>query len=198
MTKVKICGIRREEDVKAVNELLPDYIGFVLVPSSRRFVDHELLETLSPGVDGRIVKVGVFLDSPLSDILRVLDEKLIDIAQLHGCEDAKYIEEVQKRGCQVIKSFTLDELEEALSSPADFLLFDYKVPGSGQVIDYSRLSGIKRDYFLAGGVGSDNCEMMIRTLHPYALDASSKMERDGWKDYDLMKEFIRKVKETSL
>lgn len=194
MTRVKICGIRRREDVENINQILPDYIGFVLAEKSRRYVSSELLQTLSPLVDRRVKRVGVFVDAAEYEVLRLLDEGLIDIAQLHGSEDDGYIRRIRGQGFEVIKSFTLDQLEDSLGSSADYLLFDYKVPGSGKVIDYSRLSGIGRPFFLAGGVSADNCLEMIESVHPFALDSSSALEVDGFKDAVLMKQFTDKVR----
>ena len=91
MTKVKLCGLRREEDVEAANGLRPDYIDFVFAEKSRRAVTREtaarLKSLLAPGIPA----VGVFVNAQPETVAYLLEDGIIDLAQLHGQEDADYI-----------------------------------------------------------------------------------------------------------
>ena len=85
MVKIKICGLRRLEDIEIVNRYNPDYIGFVFVDSKRQ-VSHELASQLKADLSSDIVSVGVFVDADYSEILSLYDNGVIEIAQLHGLE----------------------------------------------------------------------------------------------------------------
>ena len=85
--KVKICGLRRQCDIEYVNELLPDYIGFIFAEKSRRYVAPAEAAKLKAQLDPRIKAVGVFVDAPVDTIAALAEQKIIDAAQLHGGED---------------------------------------------------------------------------------------------------------------
>ena len=85
--KIKKCGLTRPEDIEAVNQLLPDYIGFVFWKKSRRNVEPQKAKELKGMLDSRIKAVGVFLDAEIELVINLLKEGTIDIAQLHGSED---------------------------------------------------------------------------------------------------------------
>ncbi len=191
MTKVKICGMRREGDARMANELLPDYIGMVInVPSSFRSVTPDQARPLSRLFDSRISKVGVFIDEDIRIVLSLLGEKVIDIAQLHGREDDEYILRLQERGFPVIKAFCAEDAGKALYSPADYVLIDGSYPGSGQGFDWERLIGFPRPFFLAGGIDSGNAARAIELLSPFAIDSASGTETDGCKDHGKMKRLL--------
>ena len=78
-------------------------------------------------------------------------------------------------------------------SISDYILLDSGT-GSGKTFDWTRLKGIRRPYFLAGGLSLDNVEEAVRILQPYAVDVSSGVETNGFKDETLIKEFINKIK----
>ena len=88
LVKIKICGLRRLEDIEAVNEFCPDYAGFIVdVPRSFRSVTPEKLKELTEGLRKEIIPVGVFVDAPEDLPARLLNEGIIGMAQLHGSED---------------------------------------------------------------------------------------------------------------
>ena len=87
MTKVKFCGLTRECDIKAANELRPDFIGFVFWPKSKRAVTREQAAELKAELDPSIMAVGVFVDEDIEVVKALLNDDIIDIAQLHGRED---------------------------------------------------------------------------------------------------------------
>ncbi|MBQ3328469.1 MAG: phosphoribosylanthranilate isomerase, partial [Eggerthellaceae bacterium] len=96
MTRIKLCGLTREEDIATANELQPDYVGFVFWPRSRRCVSPETARLLKAQLDARIAAVGVFVDAPANQVAGLLDDGTIDIAQLHGHEDDAYISAVRR------------------------------------------------------------------------------------------------------
>ena len=90
-TKIKLCGLTRFCDIEVVNDLRPEYIGFVFAPKSRRFVSPEQAAALKQALSPEILAVGVFVDGQMEQIAALLSAGIIDIAQLHGGEDEAYI-----------------------------------------------------------------------------------------------------------
>ena len=197
-TKIKICGLKRPEDIIYVNEAKPDYAGFIIeVPKSSRNVTEDQVRELTAKLDTDIISVGVFVNAVPERVEKLLLEGTIHIAQLHGQEDEAYIKRIRKNtGHQVIKAFsvkTAQDIENALNSPADYILFDQGSGGTGRTFDWSLIPDIKRPFFLAGGLGADNLETAIRTIHPYAVDLSSSVETDGVKDRDKILEAVQRM-----
>ena len=189
MPKIKICGLSRPEDITNINEVKPDYCGFIIdVPKSWRNVSISKVRELVQNLESQICPVGVFVNKDCGEVAQLLNEGTIQIAQLHGQEDEAYIRRIQKNtGHQVIKVFsvkTAQDIENALKSPADYILLDQGGGGTGQTFDWSLIPEIDRPFFLAGGLGADNLETAVRTIHPYAVDLSSSVETDGMKDRD--------------
>ena len=197
-TKIKICGLKRPEDIIYVNEAKPDYAGFIIeVPKSSRNVTEDQVRELTAKLDTDIISVGVFVNAVPERVEKLILEGTIHIAQLHGQEDEAYIKRIRKNtGHQVIKAFsvkTAQDIENALNSPADYILFDQGSGGTGRTFDWSLIPDIKRPFFLAGGLGADNLETAIRTIHPYAVDLSSSVETDGVKDRDKILEAVQRM-----
>jgi phosphoribosylanthranilate isomerase len=199
MTKIKFCGLRREEDIEAVNELRPDYIGFVFAEKSKRFVTREraaeLKRLLSPGIPA----VGVFVDAPVDTAAGLLNDGIIDMAQLHGHEDEAYITVLRKQtDRQIIRAFRVrsrEDIPHAEASQADLILLDAGA-GDGKTFEWDLAESVRRPYFLAGGLTAENAEAAINRLHPFALDVSSGIETNGVKDKEKMRAFLRAVRGT--
>lgn len=198
MTKVKICGLSRKADIEYANKLLPDYIGFVFAKKSTRYIAPEAAEKLKEELDSRIQAVGVFVNEPIEDICELLKKRIIDIVQLHGSEDSSYIHKLrQKTKAPIIKAFSIssqEAVQTAEQSEADYILLDSGNGGTGTSFDWGMLSNLNRPFFLAGGLSSDNVSGAIIHYNPFAVDVSSGVETDGYKEYRKMKEFIRKVR----
>ena len=198
MTKIKLCGLSRPEDIECANSLMPDFIGFVFYKKSKRFVDREKAKELKKLLDKDIKAVGVFVDEDIDFVVSLLRDEIIDIAQLHGNEDEKYIKDLKTlSGKPVIKAVRVEsaaDIKTANDSPADFVLLDSGM-GGGKVFDWNLLKEVKRDYFLAGGLTLENAEEAVQTLKPFAVDVSSGIETDGYKDPDKMKQFVAAVRE---
>ncbi|MBQ8903068.1 MAG: phosphoribosylanthranilate isomerase [Oscillospiraceae bacterium] len=197
MTKIKLCGLTRPYDIEYVNGLLPEYIGFVFAPKSRRYISAENAERLRIILDSRITPVGVFVDEKIETIADLVKREIIDIVQLHGNENDEYIANLRKEvNCPIIKAFRIEsntDIVSANNSSADYVLLD-SGGGTGKVFDHSLLKGITRPYFLAGGLTPENVGTAIQTLHPYAVDASSSLETDGFKDKIKMTAFVKAVR----
>ena len=197
MTKVKFCGLRRPADIEYANELKPDYIGFVFAKKSRRYVTPEAAKELKAILLPEIKVCGVFVNEDTDEVLRLLDEGIIDIAQLHGSEDEAYIRELKSRtNAPVIRAFKIgnaEDVQAAQDSSADMVLLD-SGEGSGQTFNWQLIKDISRPYFLAGGLAPENVSAAITALNPYALDVSSGIETDGFKDRTKMEKFLRAVR----
>lgn len=201
MTRIKICGLTRPEDIEAVNDYLPDYIGFVFA-QSRRQVDETTAMALKCRLDARIAAVGVFVNEDISRIVRLCRVGVIDFVQLHGEEDDGYIRELkQKIRHPVIKAVRMKEGETMHPNgtrDCEFLLFDTyhkgQYGGSGEAFDWSMIHRPEKPYFLAGGLHNENVLHAIAQLHPYGVDISSGVETDGVKDAKKIGEIIASIR----
>jgi len=195
MTKIKLCGLRRAEDIEAANLLKPDYIGFVFYKKSKRYISYEEAKILKSMLS--IKAVGVFVDENPKVVADLLEKGIIDLAQLHGNEDEAYIKALRKLTDKpLIKAFqikTTEELKKAEASSADMILLDAGT-GDGVSFDWDMLKSFNRPYFLAGGMTPENVSPAIEKLHPYGVDVSSGIETDGFKDPEKMREFVYNVR----
>ena len=210
--KVKLCGMFRKEDIDAVNQLRPDYCGFIInFPKSHRNLSIDQVKKLKDRLDDGIKSVGVFVDEDPKIIESLLNDNTIDIAQLHGNEDNDTIVHIKDSTSKpVIRAFcpgrmsssniSIEEIFLKIqSSKADYVLLD-NGQGTGSVTDWDMISKaldnglLHRDFFLAGGLDSNNILSSISKLHPYAVDVSSGIETNGLKDPFKMRRFIDVLK----
>ena len=134
MTKIKMCGIRRPEDISFANAVRPDYIGYVFYEKSKRYVTPSAAVRLSSMLDDSIVIVGVFVDAPADEVITLYKSGTIGIAQLHGSEDDNYIMQMKNAGVPTIKAFIIrseEDIERAEKCPADMVLL---VSGKGSAV----------------------------------------------------------------
>ena len=197
MTKIKLCGLTRPCDIEYANELLPEYIGFVFVPKRKRYISLEKAEMLRSMLDFKITPVGVFVDEKIEVIADLIKRKIIDIVQLHGNESKQYITDLQRViDCPVIKAFRIEseaDIVRANNSSADYVLLD-SGGGTGTTFDHSLLKDIARPYFLAGGLTHENVKTAVKQLAPFAVDASTSLETDGFKDKIKMIAFVNAIR----
>lgn len=197
MTKIKLCGLSRSCDIEASNELRPDYIGFVFAPKSRRYVTPEKAMELKQMLSPEIQAVGVFVNETPEKVADLLNSGGTDMAQLHGNEDENYIKQLrQLTDKPIIKAFrieTVSDIVRAEQCPADCILLDSGA-GTGTVFDWNLIQSIKRPYLLAGGLALKNVGNAVNMLHPYAVDVSSGIETDGYKDKSKMAAFVAAVR----
>lgn len=198
MSKIKLCGLTRPFDIEIANKLNPDYIGFILAKKSRRYVTMEkagmLKELLSPDIKA----VGVFVQEAPEMVASLLNDGVLDIAQLHGGEDEDYIRYLRSLTDKpLIKAFRIDgakDIASAEKSTVDYVLLDSGEGGTGTAFDWALLRQMKRPYFLAGGLNPDNVGEAVKLLKPYAVDVSSGIETDGVKDNNKMAAFVAAVR----
>ena len=197
MTKIKMCGLSRTEDIEAANSIKPDYIGFVFAEISKRRVSALEASKLKSKLAPEIKAVGVFLDDKLDFVASMLNLGIVDVVQLHGSENEEYIEKVREiTNKPIIKAFIIrskEDVERAEKSTADYILLDGG-KGEGKVFDWSLLKAIKRPFFLAGGLNPDNAADAVKALKPYAVDVSTGIETDGVKDREKMAAFANAVR----
>lgn len=198
MTKIKLCGLSRTQDIEAANKLKPDYIGFVFAAKSKRRVSPLKATELKSRLDPEIKAVGVFLDDDLDAVAAMMNLGIVDLVQLHGSEDEEYIKKLRTiTDKPVIKAFIINSAEDvkrAEASTADYILLDGG-KGEGKAFDWSLLKNIKRPYFLAGGLNPCNAADAVRTLAPFSVDVSTGIETDGKKDEEKMTAFVNAVRE---
>lgn len=192
--KIKLCGLTRPCDIEAVNELQPDYIGFVFAKKSRRYVSPEKAEELKAMLAPGIQAVGVFVNEDPERIVSLLEAGTIDVAQLHGQEGEREIRRLRELTDHLlIQAFRIDteqDVERANASTADYVLLDSGAGGTGTVFDWDLLQAIRRPYFLAGGLDTENLGTVKAKLNPYGIDVSSGIETDGYKDKEKMTAFV--------
>lgn len=201
--KIKLCGLKRIEDIEAVNEAKSDYIGFIFAKKSRRYVSTETAERLKQHLNPDIEAVGVFVNEDIDKVIEQAKKQVIDVIQLHGEEDAAYVKDLKKAvDVPIIKaiSMTKPDARQQISmweiSDVDYLLLDSGNGGTGEQFNYKLLQEIgnlKKPYFLAGGLNPENLENAVQQLknnQPYALDLSSGIETNGIKDLDKIKKAV--------
>ena len=194
-TRIKICGMRRKEDIEAAGACRPDYVGFILSPGFRRSVTLQEAELLADLLAPGILKVGVFVNETVERVTAAAG--VLDQIQLHGTEDNAYIKELRELTAKpVIQAFRIrsaDDLKRAMKSEADYLLLDNGT-GTGEAFDWSLIREMDRPWILAGGLGPDNVAEAVRRFRPYAVDLSSGAETDGWKDPVKMAQCVEAVR----
>ncbi len=209
MTKVKICGLTRIEDIQCANKIQPDYIGMVFYPKSKRAVTLEQAASLKAALDKSIKAVGVFVNNDIDFIARLAQADIIDVIQLHGDEDEAYIEQLRQQvaplGVPIIKAIRVQS-EESLQNlrqyPVDFFLFDTYKPGlyggTGERFNLE-LEQVKipKPYFIAGGLDAGNvAQVVAENFQAYAVDVSGGVEDavTGLKSAAKMAAFVAEVR----
>lgn len=196
-TKIKFCGLRRDEDVKMAASLGADFYGFILTDRFKRYVAPEEVARLKQYVSSGKT-VGVFVDESVDYVIGTAKTAKLDIIQLHGSEDDSYITEIkEKTGLPVIKMIkplSENDIITARQSAADLILLDSGAGGTGKVFDWSLAERLGRDYILAGGLTPDNAHEAVERLKPFAVDVSSGVETEGTKDFSKMKAFAAEVR----
>ncbi len=200
--QIKICGMRRQEDISYINEYLPDYAGFILTDGFRRSVGSEAFYKLKSCLDKKIKTVGVFVNEPIESIIENHYNEELDVIQLHGNEDESYIQGLRKifQGeiWKAVRAKQSADIENADKLSCDRLLIDSYVKGqaggTGKTADTEVILGadFSKPYMLAGGISAENAVEMLNLLaekKPCGIDLSSSVETNGVKD----KEKIRQI-----
>lgn len=198
-SRIKICGLRRREDMEAVNRWQPDYCGFLFYEKSRRFISFDQAAALRKLLRPEIAAVGVFVNADPAEIAACVRRGIIDWIQLHGQEDENYLRTLRSlTTCPMIQAFSIrsqEDIQRAEASKAEMILLDHGSGGTGESFDWNLLNRVRRPYFLAGGLNPDNVASAVRQYHPYGLDISSGVETDGWKDPQKIETCIRRIRD---
>ena len=208
MAKIKLCGMRREQDIDYVNEVMPDYAGFIMAPKFWRHITLEKLTELSAKLDSSIMPVAVFVNQTEEFVASVVDSGAVKMIQLHGDEDAGFAGRVREKmrtdnRFEVIKAVKVkskDDIKAAADFPCDYLLLDAyseeTAGGTGKTFDWNLINDIldRRSFFLAGGLNPQNIQTAIDKVNPYAVDVSSGVETDKVKDIEKMRKLVKAVR----
>lgn len=200
--KIKICGIRRPEDVEIVNEFLPDYIGFILVPASKRYVSPEKIVELKKNLDPRIKTVGVVVNESVEKLRKIKNICGLDVIQLHGEESPGFCKELGGRIWKAIRVKDEDcvDVLEQYAEYTELLLLDTYVDGThggtGQSFDWDLIDFLSADYNigLAGGITRENAALAKKKVEPELIDVASGSETDGVKDREKIKDIIQIIR----
>ncbi|MFX3617422.1 MAG: phosphoribosylanthranilate isomerase [Sporolactobacillus sp.] len=201
MTKIKICGMQREQDILAANQANPDFVGFIFADFDRHYITEAKARSFKKLLLPTIKAVGAFVNAPVNEVIRLLNDDVINIAQLHGNEDEAYISRVMKEtGKPVINATGVKmptDIDKVRNSCADFILLDAPGGCTGTAFDWSLIKDINRPYFLAGGINLLNIQTAVRDFQPYSIDLSTGAETDGQKDPEKMQKLVSLVREAS-
>ena len=196
--KIKICGLKHPDNIKAIIDLAPDYVGFICYAPSPRYASDLQTETLDL-LPESIYKTAVFVNEQAETISKLIDTYNFDAVQLHGNEDPEFCSVLRDK-VTVIKAFGLDEnfdfeILNEFADSVDYFLFDTKTDkhgGSGITFDWTLLDKYRLDipFFLSGGLSLDNLETVSLINHPqfYGVDLNSRFEIEpGLKDINKLK-----------
>ena len=213
MTRIKICGIREEVHALAAVEAGADFIGFIFVPTRRQVSPakaHEIINTVKKS-SSAIKPVGVFVDTPASEVNKIADFCGLDWVQLSGNESWEYCRQITR---PIIKAIRIgpqlrEEINAELTtgfktlSPQKFItLFDSQVEGkyggTGTTFNWKLAQQVAKEFpvIIAGGLNSENVAQAIEIAAPWGVDTSSGVETDGTKDIAKIKTFIEAVRRT--
>lgn len=204
--KLKVCGMRDVENIKALIELKPDFMGFIFYDKSPRFVGNDLDVELMNSIPREIKKVGVFVNATVDFILQNVRKYGLNYVQLHGNEMPDFCRNLRLKGVNIIKAFRVDNdfifsQVNNYKPHVDFFLFDAKgdgYGGNGISFDWNILKRYdnQKPYFLAGGVSLENINVLETiTPQPYVLDVNSKFEIEpAIKDIEKLEELLDKIR----
>ena len=205
--KIKVCGLKHPENIKAVTALQPDYMGFIFYEKSPRLISDVSAELIKY-IPSEIKTVGVFVNEELEKVKDKVNTLKLKAVQLHGSESTEYCAALKSSfpALEVIKAFGIDEDFdfsglEAYLNVVDYFLFDTKTKthgGSGKTFDWSVLDRYTytKPYFLSGGIDLEHAPAIkeINDERLYALDINSRFEIEPClKDAEKIKQFIREM-----
>lgn len=203
-TRIKICGITREEDLAAAVAAGADALGFVFYPPSPRYVTPQRAARLLAAVPAFVTRVGLFVNEPAGNVREILAQIPLDLLQFHGDEDAAYCAAFGRpwiKAARVKAGFDLLEYASAFAGAPGVcgLLLDAHVEGyggGGQTFDWSLIPrALPLPVILSGGLHPGNVTEAVRAVRPWAVDVSSGVESArGIKDAQKITEFIAGVR----
>ncbi|MFC0562540.1 phosphoribosylanthranilate isomerase [Halalkalibacter alkalisediminis] len=204
MVRIKFCGLTDKYSAMAAVEAGADSIGCVFAASKRKVTPEqakEIIESLPPYVS----TVGVFVDETLDRINEIAEYCQLDLLQLHGSETPEYCRQIKRPVVKTIKVRKASDLDQAAAYKQvvrGFLLDAYvegASGGTGHTFPWEHVAKAQgmSPIILAGGLRADNVKEAIFKTRPYAVDVSSGIETDGFKDPRKMIEFVQRVRNVS-
>ncbi|MCR8846776.1 phosphoribosylanthranilate isomerase [Rossellomorea sp. SC111] len=199
MTKVKVCGIRRQVEAEWALEAGADAIGFVFADSKRK-VDVEKAAEISKSISSDLLKIGVFVNESKERMEEIFHLVKLDYVQLHGDESVEFCETLNLPFIKAISVKERKDIDGIDDFPGEMILLDSgKGPhrgGNGTTFnwDYTHSINISHHLILAGGLNPDNVREAIIKVRPYMVDVSSGVETDGAKDRLKIESFVREAK----
>ena len=209
--KLKVCGLTQLSQIQELISLNVDFLGFIFYEKSPRYVLHHLSLKEIAEIP-HFGKVGVFVNESIKAIVEITTESQLDIIQLHGNENEKFILQLRQilgNNIKIIKVIRIgnqsfDELQKTINqqpSSVNYLLFDTDSKafgGTGKTFDWQILNEIEIPipYFLSGGISLENIHQLSTiNQQPLALDINSKFETEpGIKNLEKIKNFTQIVK----
>ncbi len=205
--KIKVCGLRYPENVEAVCELEPEFVGYIFYPFSKRFVgekpDPAIFMISNPGIG----KVGVFVNEEISRVKQIYSLYQLDLVQLHGTESPRYCQELKEEGILIIKALKpmagrVERSMEAYKNDVHYLLFDTpgrEHGGTGRKFDWELLNTISvpLPYLIGGGIGPEDGDAFRKHGFNalFGIDVNSRFELSpGMKDINLLKKFMNEIR----
>lgn len=205
MTRVKICGITSVEDAAAAVEAGADALGFVFVPGTPRCLHPEVAARIVGALPPFVTPVGVFVDQPLEEVLRIAARCHLQAVQLHGSEPEEYSRRIPLRVIKALRVRDAESLRILPTYPAHAFLLDAFVEGqaggTGTPISWDLAVRAKghAPIILSGGLRPETVGPAVRRVRPYGVDVSSGVEASpGRKDHQKVREFIDAVRQADL
>ena len=202
-TRVKICGLTREQDVQVAVEAGVDAIGFILHADSPRKIDINQAARLRRNVPAFVNVVGVFVDAEVEFVRKMANEIGLDTIQLHGQESPDYVKSLNLNYIKALRTKSSEQVMQACKSYSDAtaLLLDPYVKGrhggTGQLLDHTKWPSEQTDVrlILAGGLSPTNISERLSLLSPYGVDINSGIESSpGIKNAEALLECVDKVR----
>ena len=200
--KIKFCGVCRPADAAAASRLGADYVGVILssgFPRSRSIEEAKNIYREA----AKTAKVGVFVDATINEITNAVNELKLDVVQLHGNENAAFINELRSRnpGTEIWKAirattkFDVEVSEQNFGDLADAILVDRNKDAQFELRALRVLRGEKKKLIIAGNLRPDNVARIIAESNADVADVSSGIEEQlGIKSESLMKQFIQNAR----
>lgn len=199
---IKVCGMRDEENILAVDSLGVDFMGFIFYSKSPRYV-----ASLPATMPTTASRVGVFVNEELGEIESRIESFGLEYVQLHGSEAPLFCESVAALGVKVIKAFSVDSIfdfdaVEPYAKWCDLFVFDTKCSGyggSGEQFDWSLLDNYRgvTPFLLSGGISMESVDSLARLCHPQLVgyDLNSRFELSpALKDIECLTQFLEQLK----
>lgn len=208
--KIKVCGMKYSDNIKAIQNLKPDFMGFIFYSKSKRYLNNDITIEWQD-LEKSINKVGVFVNSTINDIVGIVEKYQLEFAQLHGNESVNDVKKLSETDIKIIKAFQIHEdfnwdIVSEYTPYVTYFLFDTAAKcygGSGKKFNWNLLNHYKEQtpFILSGGISINDLQKIKNLNIPklYGIDINSKFETEpGIKDVQLVKKMINRVRNETI